>query len=63
MNLCIKILVKTLDSPSLDSDKLEMCVLELKDKKPNYHQLVSKELNEMIKEYQIQHANDITDDD
>mmetsp|Transcript_7168 Transcript_7168/g.8913 ORF Transcript_7168/g.8913 Transcript_7168/m.8913 type:complete len:251 (+) Transcript_7168:68-820(+) len=64
IDLCIKILTKTMDSPTLDADKLEMCLLT-KDNDNNvvYKQLKPKELNQRIKKYQNEHRNDDNDQD
>jgi len=64
IELCIKILTKTMDSPTLDSEQLEMCILTI-DEKENvkYHQLTAKELNDRIKEYEEAHKDDKKEDD
>ena len=52
-----------MDSPTLDADQLELCVLRLDEKKkPKYHQFDSKELDERIKVYQEAHKDDEDDD-
>eukprot|EP01083_Nonionella_stella_P007959 22909_1 len=62
IDLCIKILTKTMDSPTLDAEQLELCVLKLENNKPKYHQFDSKELDERIKKYQDEHKDDEDDD-
>ena len=63
IDLCIKILTKTMDSPTLDADQLELCTLRLDDKgTPKYHQFDSKELDQKIKAYQEAHKDDEDDD-
>ena len=62
--MCIKILTKTMDSPTLDAEQLELCTLRLDDKgRPKYHQFDSKELDERIKKYQEEHKDEDRDDD
>ena len=53
-----------MDSPTLDSDKLEMCLLS-KDKDGNvkYRQMKPKELNARIKKYQKEHKDEDKDDE
>lgn len=54
IQLCMKILTKTMDSPTLDNEKLEMAVLQLEDGRPQYTQLTPKRITEIIKEYEEQ---------
>ena len=58
IDLSIKILTKTMDSPTLDADQLEVCTLKLEKDKPKYHQFDSKELDERIKKYQETHKDE-----
>ena len=58
IDLSIKILTKTMDSPTLDADQLEVCTLKLEKDKPKYHQFDSKELDERIKKYQEAHKDE-----
>eukprot|EP00484_Ammonia_sp_Unknown_P005572 CAMPEP_0197061172 /NCGR_PEP_ID=MMETSP1384-20130603/134153_1 /TAXON_ID=29189 /ORGANISM="Ammonia sp." /LENGTH=51 /DNA_ID=CAMNT_0042496729 /DNA_START=24 /DNA_END=179 /DNA_ORIENTATION=- len=51
-----------MDSPTLDADQLELCVLRLQDGKPKYHQFDSKELDQRIKKYQEEHKDDQDND-
>merc|ERR1712154_511176 len=62
IDLSIKILTKTMDSPTLDADQLQLCVLKLEKDKPKYHQFDSKELEQRIKKYQELHKDDSDDD-
>jgi len=64
IDLCIKILTKTMDSPTLDADQLELSTLRLDAKgQPKYHQFDADELNKRIKTYQKLHKDDPVDDD
>lgn len=63
VDLCIKILSKTMDAPTLDSQQLEMCVLT-KDPKGilKYHQYSAQELDAKIKAYQTLHKDEKKDE-
>jgi len=63
IDLCIKILTKTMDSPSLTSQQLEMCLLSLDNKKVKFEQLPAKELNKRIADYQEAHKDEKKEDD
>jgi len=58
IELCIKILTKTMDSPSLDSEKLELCLLYMEDNKVIYRQMPAKELDERLKKYKETHKDE-----
>lgn len=52
IELCIKILTKTMDSPTLDAEKLELAVLSLKGDEPQYEQITPEKITEIIKAYE-----------
>eukprot|EP00484_Ammonia_sp_Unknown_P002439 CAMPEP_0197075078 /NCGR_PEP_ID=MMETSP1384-20130603/211428_1 /TAXON_ID=29189 /ORGANISM="Ammonia sp." /LENGTH=249 /DNA_ID=CAMNT_0042513921 /DNA_START=1140 /DNA_END=1889 /DNA_ORIENTATION=+ len=62
IDLCIKILTKTMDSPTLDAEQLELCTMKLEKDKPKYHQFDNKELAERIKKYQEAHKDEQAQD-
>lgn len=62
IDLCIKILTKTMDSPTLTSQQLEMGALTLENGKVKYRQLSSKDLNARIKAYQEAHKDEKKED-
>ena len=47
-----------MDSPSLDAEQLELCVLKLEKGKAKYHQYEAKQLDEKIKKYQKEHKDE-----
>jgi len=64
IDLCIKILTKTMDSPTLDAEQLELCTLRLdEDGKAKYHQFDTKELGVRIKKYQEANKDKKDNDD
>jgi len=63
VDLCIKILSKTMDAPTLDSQQLEMCILTQDPKGIlKYHQYSAQELDSKIKAYQLLHKDDKKED-
>jgi len=62
IELCIKILTKTMDSPTLDSEKLELCLLYMDEHKVIYRQMEAKELDERLKKYKETHKDEKVED-
>lgn len=52
VQLCIKILTKTMDSPQLDAEKLEMAVLRNTPQGPQYNQFDPERVTKIIKDYE-----------
>ncbi|KAF5272406.1 hypothetical protein FQA39_LY07874 [Lamprigera yunnana] len=55
-NLAIKVLSKTLDMTKLTSEKVEMATLSREDNKTNIHILTSKEVENLISEFEKSEA-------